>query len=140
MTNSLPYSAHDLRGNDANRVGQVGLVRFGALHCGVLDVLIAVEPQHHQLWPDGVEDPVRRDAGLTVPGDLSVVGFDDTYLAVWTNPPLTAVRQPLQEMGELAFRTLMRLRPGDPPESHHVEMATQLIPRSSTAPPRNGHR
>ena len=77
-----------------------------------------------------------REHGLTVPGDLSVVGFDDTYVAEWTTPPLTTVRQPLQEMGGLAFRTLMRLRAGDPPESHHVEMATQLILRGSTAPPR----
>ncbi len=77
-----------------------------------------------------------REHGLTVPGDLSVVGFDDTYVAEWTTPPLTTVRQPLQEMGALAFRTLMRLRAGDPPESHHVEMATQLILRGSTAPPR----
>lgn len=74
-----------------------------------------------------------RERGLTVPRDLSVVGFDDTYLAQWSTPPLTTVRQPLQEMGGLAFRTLMRLRAGDPPDSHHVEMATQLVVRGSTA-------
>lgn len=76
-----------------------------------------------------------RQRGLAVPADLSVVGFDDTYLAESSTPPLTTVRQPLQEMGAFAFRTLLRLRDGEPPAACHTELATQLVIRSSTAQP-----
>ncbi|NAZ74267.1 substrate-binding domain-containing protein [Kineococcus sp. T13] len=73
--------------------------------------------------------------GLQVPADLSVVGFDDTYVASLTTPPLTTVRTPLQEMGRVAFRTLRRLIDGHGLDSHHIELATQLVVRSSTARP-----
>ncbi|TCM47167.1 LacI family DNA-binding transcriptional regulator [Kribbella sp. VKM Ac-2568] len=76
-----------------------------------------------------------RQRGLAVPADLSVVGFDDTYLAESSTPPLTTVRQPLQEMGAFAFRTLLRVRDGKPPGARHTELATQLVIRSSTARP-----
>ncbi|ABK70758.1 LacI family DNA-binding transcriptional regulator [Mycolicibacterium smegmatis] len=74
-----------------------------------------------------------RSRGLRVPEDLSVVGFDDTQLARLSAPPLTTVRQPLREMGAVAMRTALRLADGDELDSHHVELATQLIARSSTA-------
>ena len=48
-----------------------------------------------------------RDAGLSVPGDVSVVGFDDIKAAAFQNPRLTTVRQPLQRMGELAASKLL---------------------------------
>lgn len=76
-----------------------------------------------------------RVRGLRVPEDLSVVGFDDTEVARLLSPPLTTVRQPLREMGRVALRTAMRLAAGEVPDSHHVELATELIVRSSTAPP-----
>jgi LacI family transcriptional regulator len=76
-----------------------------------------------------------RALGLAVPGDLSVVGFDDTYLAEHCFPQLTTIAQPLEEMGRVALRTLLRLVAGEPLESHHVELATHLVVRSSTAPP-----
>ena len=76
-----------------------------------------------------------RALGLQVPGDLSVVGFDNTYLAEHCFPALTTIEQPLEEMGRVALRTLLRLAQGDAPESHHVELATHLVVRSSTAPP-----
>lgn len=83
----------------------------------------------------GVLEAARR-RGLRVPEDLSVVGFDDTYLAAWSNPPLTTVNQPLQDMGAVALRTLLRLAAGESLDSHHVELATRLVVRSSTAAPR----
>ncbi|MEU3253787.1 LacI family DNA-binding transcriptional regulator [Streptomyces sp. NPDC006997] len=76
-----------------------------------------------------------RTRGLRVPQDLSVVGFDDTYLARMASPPLTTVRQPLREMGGAALRTALRLADGEKVESHHVELATELVIRGSTAPP-----
>lgn len=75
-----------------------------------------------------------RTRGLRVPEDLSVVGFDDMLLARMASPPLTTVRQPLREMGGVALRTALRLADGEKLESHHVELATELVVRASTAP------
>ncbi|MFE0405532.1 LacI family DNA-binding transcriptional regulator [Streptomyces sp. JHA19] len=77
-----------------------------------------------------------RARGLRVPEDLSVVGFDDTSLAEMASPPLTTVRQPLREMGAAALRTALRLANGEKVESHHIELATELVVRASTAAPR----
>jgi LacI family transcriptional regulator len=74
-----------------------------------------------------------RTRGLRVPDDLSVVGFDDTLLARMAAPPLTTVRQPLREMGGVALRTALRLADGEKLESHHIELATELVVRASTA-------
>ena len=76
-----------------------------------------------------------RARGLRIPEDLSVVGFDDTPVARLAAPPLTTVRQPLREMGAVAVRTALRLAAGERPYSHHVELATELVVRRSTAPP-----
>lgn len=81
----------------------------------------------------GVMEEARR-RGLRLPEDLSIVGFDDTYAAAWTSPQLTTVRQPMREMGRVALRTLLSLSQGQRPETHHFELATTLIERSSTAP------
>jgi LacI family transcriptional regulator len=76
-----------------------------------------------------------RVRGLRVPDDLSVVGFDDTPVARLAAPPLTTVRQPLREMGAVAGRTALRLAAGERVDSHHVELATELVVRQSTARP-----
>ncbi|HEX3257074.1 MAG TPA: LacI family DNA-binding transcriptional regulator [Pseudonocardia sp.] len=82
----------------------------------------------------GVVEAARAH-GLRVPEDLSVVGFDDTELARYGSPPLTTVRQPLREMGAVALRTALRMAAGEELDSHHVELATELVVRKSTAPP-----
>ncbi|MCY1143756.1 LacI family DNA-binding transcriptional regulator [Actinoplanes sp. Pm04-4] len=82
----------------------------------------------------GVYEAARR-AGLSIPGDVSVVGFDGLNFAEWTAPPLTTVRQPLHEMGVAATRTLLRLINGERLESTRIELATELVVRNSTAPP-----
>lgn len=82
----------------------------------------------------GVVEAARM-RGLRVPDDLSIVGFDDTQLARMSSPPLTTVRQPLAEMGGMAVRTALRLIAGASIDSHHVELATELVVRESTAPP-----
>lgn len=76
-----------------------------------------------------------RLAGVTVPDQLSVVGYDDTYVAAWAHPPLTSVFQPLQDIGRVCLRTLEQLAAGTPLDSHHIELATRLVVRESTAPP-----
>ena len=72
--------------------------------------------------------------GPTVPGDLSVVGFDDLPIARWAAPPLTTVRQPLAEMGRVGAQLLQALIEGREPDAYHVELATTLVVRASTAP------
>ena len=74
------------------------------------------------------------ERGLRVPYDLSIAGFDDIDLATATNPMLTTVRQPLQEMGRMAVTLLIRLLERHRLEALHVELATELIVRESTGP------
>jgi LacI family transcriptional regulator len=76
-----------------------------------------------------------REAGLRVPEDLSVVGFDDIEHATIVTPTLTTVRQPLAEMGRTAVSLLTRLLERQRFETLHVELATRLVERESTAPP-----
>jgi LacI family transcriptional regulator len=77
-----------------------------------------------------------RARGLRVPEDLSVVGFDDVESATVVTPALTTVRQPLAEMGRTAVSLLNRLLERQRFETLHVELATRLVVRDSTAPPR----
>jgi LacI family transcriptional regulator len=77
-----------------------------------------------------------RTRGIRVPQDLSVLGFDDTEVARVSSPPLTTIAQPLRRMGSVALRTALRLGAGEHVDSHHVELATELVVRESTAPPR----
>jgi LacI family transcriptional regulator, galactose operon repressor len=76
-----------------------------------------------------------RARGLRVPEDLSVVGFDDVEYATMVTPPLTTVRQPLAEMGRTAVSLLIRLLERRSFETLHIELATRLVVRESTAPP-----
>lgn len=75
-----------------------------------------------------------RERGLAVPDDLSVVGFDDTFLAELSTPRLTTVRQPLEEMGATALRQVLALSAGRPALSGTVRLPTELVIRSSTRP------
>lgn len=76
---------------------------------------------------------------LDVPGDLTVVGFDDTTVATTLWPPLTTIRQPVRQMAAVALDRLLRaLRSPEPDAEIHVEHVLDhvLIQRDSTAPPR----
>jgi LacI family transcriptional regulator len=79
---------------------------------------------------------VARERGLRVPEDLSVVGFDDSESAGIVTPALTTVRQPLAELGRIAVSLLSRLIEGQRVEALRIELATRLVVRDSTAPPR----
>ncbi|MFF7153355.1 substrate-binding domain-containing protein [Streptomyces sp. NPDC008139] len=76
-----------------------------------------------------------RELGLSIPGDVSVIGFDDLPLSRWISPPLTTVRQPLTEMAEAAARLVLDLSRGKQPSTLRVDLATRLVERSSTRPP-----
>lgn len=75
------------------------------------------------------------DAGLAVPDDVSVVGFDDIQSAAYQNPSLTTVRQPLREMGELAARLLLRrIVAPEADDQPFVTVEPELVVRGSTGP------
>ncbi|TLM83327.1 LacI family transcriptional regulator [Pseudarthrobacter sp. NamE2] len=82
----------------------------------------------------GVLDAARQ-LGLSVPQELSIVGYDDLQVARWSSPALTTVHQPLIEMAEEAARMVLRLREGDRPQNPRLDLATSLVVRQSTASP-----
>ena len=78
-----------------------------------------------------------REAGLRVPEDVSVVGFDDVQSAAYQNPALTTVRQPLQRMGTLAAtQVLEQISSGQLPAVQQIVVSPELVVRESTRPPR----
>jgi len=80
-----------------------------------------------------------RDAGLSVPEDVSVVGFDDILGASYHTPSLTTVRQPLEEMGRQGARILLeRIEHPSQEFVPEVVLEPQLVVRESTAPARQG--
>jgi LacI family transcriptional regulator len=76
-----------------------------------------------------------RTLGISIPGRLSLVGFDDTMLAQTASPQLTTVHQPLEEIGRTAVETVLRLARGETLHAKRVELATHLVARGSTAEP-----
>ena len=76
-----------------------------------------------------------KDAGLSVPGDVSVVGFDDIQSAAYSTPSLTTVRQPLTEMGQRGAQVLLeRIGNHDAEHPSEIVMAPELVVRESTGP------
>jgi LacI family transcriptional regulator len=73
-----------------------------------------------------------KAAGLRIGKDISIIGFDDIYMASHTYPPLTTIRQPLANMGETALDMLVSLLQGRTLLNHRHELATELIIREST--------
>jgi DNA-binding LacI/PurR family transcriptional regulator len=77
--------------------------------------------------------------GVAVPGDISVVGFDDIEMSSMTTEPLTTVRMPMEAAGRAAVDLLLDgLDAPDEPEPTRRWLPTQLMVRSTTAPPRQG--
>lgn len=77
-----------------------------------------------------------RERGITVPDELSVIGFDDTPIAAHIWPPLTTVRWPIVSMARAAARKLVReLIGGEAAEPQPSELPSMLVKRASVAPP-----
>lgn len=76
-----------------------------------------------------------RAAGLRVPEELSIVGFDDIELASWTDPPLTTVRQPTGAMGRWAVEHLAAALGGEAGVDEHVTLEPELVVRGTSGPP-----
>ena len=77
---------------------------------------------------------VARQRGLDVPGDISVVGFDDTAIAATIWPPLTTVRWPIRTMARSAALKLIHPDHADQEQSL---FPTEFVPRASVAAPRH---
>lgn len=77
-----------------------------------------------------------REMGLDVPGDLSVLGFDDSPIAAHTWPPLTTMRQPISEMASAAAFSLVDRISGEAEASTHREFDCEIVIRESLAAPR----
>ncbi len=78
-----------------------------------------------------------NEAGLSVPGDVSVVGFDDILSAAYFTPSLTTVRQPLFEMGKRGAQVLLeRIADREKPFPAEITVEPELVVRESTGPAR----
>jgi len=107
------------------RTSQAGAARAGltAIFCGNDTMALGVMR-------------AMAERGLRVPGDVSIVGFDDVPEAGFYNPPLTTVRQDFAEVGRQALNTLVdRMSGAIPPGPRVVRVAPELILRSSAAEP-----
>jgi len=77
-----------------------------------------------------------RARGLDVPGDVSVVGYDDSPFMAFTDPPLTTVRQPVAAMSQSAVQTLVDAITGHETPQGEYLFAGELVVRGSTGPAR----
>jgi DNA-binding LacI/PurR family transcriptional regulator len=75
-----------------------------------------------------------RAAGLEVPQDISLIGFDDIELSQYTHPPLTTIRLSREELGREAFDVLYRCAEGTTVEGQEIQIVTYLVLRESTGP------
>lgn len=73
-----------------------------------------------------------QDLGLSVPGDVSVMGFDDIKLAAFNNPRLTTIRQPLSNMGRIAAQCVLSQLNGSEPFRKQIMVEPELAVREST--------
>ncbi|MEU9370047.1 LacI family DNA-binding transcriptional regulator [Streptomyces avermitilis] len=74
-----------------------------------------------------------RQQGLDVPKDVSVIGFDDSPLIAFTDPPLTTIRQPVRSMGQVAVNALLEEIAGTPAPHTEFVFLPELVVRGSTA-------
>lgn len=118
----IAYSQYSLES------GQAGAARL--LDQGVTAIVCASDP-----LALGAIRAVRR-AGLEVPRDVSIVGFDDSALMNTTDPALTTVRQPIDAMGRAAVDILVDLISGVSVPQDELLFEPELVVRSSTAPVR----
>ncbi|MCI0156246.1 LacI family transcriptional regulator [Leifsonia shinshuensis] len=106
--------------------GQAAATRL--LQTGVTGIVCASDP-----LALGVIRAVRR-AGLRVPQDVSVVGYDDSALMGCVEPPLTTVRQPIEPMGRMVMELLTQQIAGETVAPEEFLFEPELVVRSSTGP------
>ena len=125
-----PDPAYEMPGDFTEATGQQAVQRLLALPVPPTAIFCA-----NDAMAIGAVFAVH-DAGLRVPDDVTVVGFDDIPMAQYLSPPLTSVHVPVFEMGARAAARLVAALRGDPiPEPWHERLATRLVVRASSAPP-----
>ena len=125
---------HIPSGFDSGELSHGQLGRQAGLQLAALEPRPTAIVAVHDLVAIGVLSGLR-EAGLDIPRDVSVVGIDDIHLARFTNPALTTVRHPLEDMAERAIaRLLERIAEPGKPSSEFV-FAPELIQRASSAAP-----
>ena len=77
---------------------------------------------------------VCAERGLTVPGQISVVGYDDTADSAWYSPPLTTIRQAFKIAGERSVEWLLARLAGDDTGIGQTRLPVTLVERASTSP------
>lgn len=115
-----------VRGLYSLESGQAGASRL--ISAGATAIVCASDP-----LALGAVRAARRQ-GVSVPADLSVVGFDDSALMSCTEPPLTTVRQPIESMGRTAIELLLAQIHGGVAAGDELLFEPELVLRSSTAP------
>jgi len=120
------HIAHSLYSLEA---GQAAATRL--LAAGVTALICASDP-----IALGAVRAVRR-AGLSVPGDVSVIGYDDSALMNSVDPPLTTVRQPIEPMGRMIIELLVSQITGSGTTNDEYLFEPELVVRGSTGPARN---
>ena len=120
-------SANDVPGYSTESIGYEGMKRLLSLPNRPTAVFA-----RNDFTAVGAISAVK-EAGLSIPQDIAIVGFDDTPLAVHTMPSLTTVRQPMKVQGQLAAEMLLRRITGDTEvEPKEKVLDCELIIREST--------
>jgi DNA-binding LacI/PurR family transcriptional regulator len=118
--------AHVARADYSIEGGQAAATQL--LQHGVTGMLCASDP-----LALGVVQAVRR-AGMTVPGDVSVVGYDDSRFMRFTDPALTTIRQPIEAMGRAVVDRLVAQINGRADARGELVFTPELVVRNSTGP------
>lgn len=122
-------SAADVPGYSTEKIGYEGMKRLLSLPIPPTAVFA-----RNDFTALGAMTAVK-EAGLSIPKDIAVVGFDDTPMAVHTSPALTTVRQPMRLQGQLAAEMLLRRILGDDTKEREDRVLDcELIVRESTVP------
>jgi LacI family transcriptional regulator len=79
---------------------------------------------------------VARELGLSVPDDISVIGFDNVPESALAIPALTTINQPLRDMGGTALQLLVQILQGQDLDATHVQLPTSMVERASCGAPR----
>lgn len=116
---------------------QINDNEFGSIYQNVQIMWNSKERSTALFTPGGDMDAIEciksaANLGINVPGDLSIAGFDDIYLANIINPALTTIRQPKYEMGETAMKLLNRMISNEEIEEEGVLLPFEYIAREST--------
>ena len=122
---------------------EMGDFTFESGHKAVTKLLSLPEPPtavfcHNDAMAIGAIKGAKA-AGLKVPQDLSVVGFDDIQFAEFCDPPLTTITQPRYEIGRQAMLMLLEILKGRDVHAGSRLLETHLKIRESAAPPRTEH-